>query len=41
LGDSDEVFQYIDLLITDKEEAYVYSGANDLQNAKRFTITKE
>lgn len=36
LGDSDEVFQYIDLLITDKEEAYVYSGANDLQNAKRF-----
>lgn len=36
MGESDESYSYIDLLITDKEEALRLSGENDLQLAIRF-----
>lgn len=36
MGESDESYSYIDLLITDKEEALRLSGENDLQSAIRF-----
>ncbi len=36
LGESDESYSYIDLLITDREEARRLSGEHDLQNAIRF-----
>jgi sugar/nucleoside kinase (ribokinase family) len=36
MGESDESYSYIDLLITDKEEALRLSGNNDLQSAIRF-----
>lgn len=36
MGESDESYSYIDLLITDEEEALRLSGENDLQSAIRF-----
>lgn len=36
LGDSDEVYQYIDILIMDKAEALYYSGSDDLAAAIAF-----
>jgi sugar/nucleoside kinase (ribokinase family) len=38
LGESDESYGYIDLLITDQEEAFRLSGENDPQAAIRFFI---
>lgn len=40
LGDSDESYQYIDLLITDREEAEHLSGKNDLAEAGAFFMEK-
>lgn len=36
LGDSDEAYEYIDILIMDKAEALYYSGTNDLSSAISF-----
>ena len=41
LGESDESYRYIDLLITDKEEALRLSGEQDLQSAIRFFQDKK
>ena len=40
LGESDESYDYIDLLITDQEEAFRLSGENDPQAAIRFFIER-
>lgn len=40
LGESDESYQYIDLLITDREEAEHLSGKNDLSEAGVFFMEK-
>jgi sugar/nucleoside kinase (ribokinase family) len=36
LGEKDDSYKYIDLLITDQEEAYRMSGSKDLQSAIKF-----
>jgi sugar/nucleoside kinase (ribokinase family) len=36
LGDSDEVYKYIDILIMNKEEALHYSGTQDLHSAVTY-----
>ena len=41
LGESEESYGYIDLLITDKEEALRLSGKQDTRNAIRFFINKK
>ena len=41
LGESDESYRYIDILITDREEAMRLSGEHDLQAAIRFFIDKK
>jgi sugar/nucleoside kinase (ribokinase family) len=41
LGESEENYGYIDLLITDKEEALRLSGKHDTRNAIRFFINKK
>ncbi|MCJ7450093.1 MAG: carbohydrate kinase family protein [Bacteroidales bacterium] len=41
LGESDESYRYIDLLITDQEEAFRLSGAHDLNLAIQFFIGKK
>jgi sugar/nucleoside kinase (ribokinase family) len=41
LGESDETYRYIDLLITDQEEALRLSGEPDPQNAMNFFIEKK
>ena len=41
LGESDESYRYIDLLITDQEEAFRLSDERDQQNAINFFIEKK
>ncbi len=41
LGSSDVTYKYIDLLITDREEALRLSGENNLDSAVRFFITNK
>jgi sugar/nucleoside kinase (ribokinase family) len=41
LGESDESYRYIDLLITDQEEAFRLSDERDPQNAVNFFIEKK
>ena len=41
LGESDESYRYIDLLITDQEEAFRLSGEKDPQTAISFFIEKK
>jgi sugar/nucleoside kinase (ribokinase family) len=41
MGASDESYRYIDLLITDQEEAFRLSGENDIQTAIRFFRNKK
>jgi sugar/nucleoside kinase (ribokinase family) len=41
LGESDESYSYIDLLITDKEEALRLSGENGLNSALKFFVRKK
>jgi sugar/nucleoside kinase (ribokinase family) len=41
LGESDESYRYIDLLITDKEEASRLSGEQDIESAIRFFQDKK
>jgi len=41
LGESDESYKYIDLLITDQEEAFRLSGEHDLHAAIRFFQDKK
>ena len=36
LGDGDEVYQYIDILIMNKDEALNYSGTDDLESAAAY-----
>jgi sugar/nucleoside kinase (ribokinase family) len=40
LGESDESYSYVDLLITDQEEASRLSGENDQQSAIKFFMDK-
>jgi len=40
LGESDESYSHIDILITDKEEALRLSGQHDIQSAATFFIDK-
>ena len=41
LGESDESYRYIDLLITDQEEAFRLSGEHDPQLAFKFFMEKK
>lgn len=41
LGESDESYGYIDLLITDREEALRLSGSTDTETAARFFISRK
>ena len=41
LGESDESYRYIDLLIADQEEAFRLSGEHDPQAAIKFFIEKK
>jgi sugar/nucleoside kinase (ribokinase family) len=41
LGENDESYRYIDLLITDQEEAFRLSGEHDTQKAIRFFMKKK